>query len=78
MRSLNEKKNDTHVIGHVYSNSFIHNENVCNIFLYQTICNMNAKIYDEKKIKIDCVFPKLYYQNIKISFVIGTQTLVLI
>ena len=78
MCSLNEKQNDTHVIGHAYSNGFIHNENVCNIFLHQTICNMNAKIYDEKKIKIDCVAPKLYYQNIEISFVIGTQILVLI
>ena len=42
---------------------------------------MYAKIYDEKKLKIDCVVPKrtpkLYYKNIKISFLIGTQTLVM-
>ena len=48
-------------------------------FPHQTIYNMNAKMYDdEKKMKIDCVFPKLFHQNIKISFVIGTQTSVLI
>ena len=41
---------------------------------YTTLC---TKLYDGKKLKIDCVVPKLYYKNIKISFRIGTQTLVL-
>ena len=52
-----------------------------NPLLYQQIHNryttLYTKLYDGKKLKIDCVVPKLYYKNIKISFHIGTQTLVL-
>ena len=48
-----------------------------NKFIIGTLVHYVQNYMMGKKLKIDCVVPKLYYKNIKISFRIGTQTLVL-